>query len=305
MTVSHVGNDLLADFLEGLLPADDEARVATHLERCATCARARDVLVDVGVLLRQAGSEPVSMPPDVAERLDAALAAESRARSQETGVVSLHTRDARVARGQHRRPNDRGQHDLGRHDRSRNARGRKAGGWRARPARLLLTAAASVAVLAVGAIAARGILTPDTTNVAGGNHPTTAPTTTAPSTPASRTFTFKPTSTAPALSTDGFAAEVGQLIEARPAGSSPTSEGFGSSGHDPGVAPSADRCVERILERAGAGTPLDMTTGKLDGRPVQVAIVAERGTGGVRAYAIEGCPGSTARIAHEASVSLR
>lgn len=296
MTVSHVGNDLLADFLGGLLPADDEAWVAAHLRGCPTCARARDALLEVRALLRHAGAEPLPMPDEVAERLEAALAAESRARAERTGVVSLRTAETRRTPGQ-TEPAHRDRQD---------GRRRTSDRW-ARPARLVLAAAASVAVLAGGAVVARGLLTPDTTTVAGNpptsSTPTPSPTTTAPSTGAPRTFAFKTHSTVPALSTDGFADEVSRLVEARPPGSSPTREGFGLSGNEPGVAGSANRCVERVLDEAGAGSPLDVTAGQLDGRPVQVAIVVERDS--VRAYAIQGCPGANARIVHHASVTPR
>jgi anti-sigma factor RsiW len=290
VTVSHVGNDLLADFVEGLLPADDEARVAAHLTACPTCARARDALLDVSVLLRHAGAEPLPMPREVAERLEAALAAESRARSERTGVVSLRTAEPR--------------HTPGTREGDRRGRRRRATGWRARPPRVLL-AAASVAVLAVGAVAVRGILTSDTTTVAGNPPSTSTPssTTTTPPTQAPRTFAFKTGSEVPAVSTDRFAAEVGQLLEARPASSTPTQKDLGMSGREPGVAVNADRCVERVLDEAGAGSPLDVTAGQLDGRPVQLAIVGERDR--VRAYAIQGCPGANARIVHQASVTPR
>ncbi|MFE0354881.1 anti-sigma factor family protein [Streptomyces nigra] len=73
----------ISDLTEGLLSPSRAADIERHLEDCELCADVRESLEEIQGLL---GSVPVPsrMPDDVAERIDAALAAESLARSAAT-----------------------------------------------------------------------------------------------------------------------------------------------------------------------------------------------------------------------------
>ncbi|MGH3488635.1 MAG: anti-sigma factor family protein, partial [Actinopolymorphaceae bacterium] len=81
MTVDpHLGNDLLADFLEGLLADHEAAGVHAHLRACGSCHAVADSLSEVRLLLRDAGTRPAPMPVVVSDRLEAMIGAESAAR---------------------------------------------------------------------------------------------------------------------------------------------------------------------------------------------------------------------------------
>ncbi|WP_018654229.1 anti-sigma factor family protein [Actinomadura flavalba] len=87
---AHLDYDVLADLAEGLL---DEARAASvneHLDSCAPCRDLSADLADVSRLLAEAPAP--SLPPDLAARIDSALAAESRG---DAPVVSLAERRGR------------------------------------------------------------------------------------------------------------------------------------------------------------------------------------------------------------------
>ena len=68
----HLNPDTLADYAEGLLPEGLAADVAHHLAECTDCRTTQEALVEVSTLLT-AYADPGPMPPDVADRLDAAL----------------------------------------------------------------------------------------------------------------------------------------------------------------------------------------------------------------------------------------
>ena len=273
----HVGDDLLADYLEGLLSADDEARVDAHLAQCPACAAARSSFADLRLLLRDAGTRSVPMPPEVFSRLDAVLATEAQTRTHPRDVVPL--RDA----ARHRR---------------RAARG---GGSRRLPR--ILAAAASVAVLGAAGVVAVTVLD-------GGATPTAGPQSTPRPTPSPetgpRTYAFKSGVSAPDLSASDFASEVRALVESRPPGPSTDSgeKPFQAQG-DRGVAPPSTRCVERVLDAAGLAEPLDTRPARFDGQQVTVAIAPTSKANVVRATAIAGCPGQGARIVHAVTIPVR
>jgi len=83
----------ISDLTEGLLSPSRAADIGRHLEDCALCADVRDSLEEVRGLL---GSVPVPsrMPDDIAERIDATLAAESLARSSTAGDSSSTAGDS-------------------------------------------------------------------------------------------------------------------------------------------------------------------------------------------------------------------
>ncbi|WP_433475521.1 anti-sigma factor family protein [Spirillospora sp. CA-142024] len=75
MNPAHLDYDVLADLAEGLLEDDQAASVNAHLDTCAECRELSADLADVSRILAEA---PVpSMPAELAERIDTAIAAES------------------------------------------------------------------------------------------------------------------------------------------------------------------------------------------------------------------------------------
>ncbi|WP_125618939.1 MULTISPECIES: anti-sigma factor family protein [Actinomadura] len=90
MNPAHVDYEVLADLAEGLLEDDQAASVNAHLETCADCRDRSADLADVSRILAEA---PVpSMPAELAERIDTALAEESL---NNATVVSLEQRRGR------------------------------------------------------------------------------------------------------------------------------------------------------------------------------------------------------------------
>jgi hypothetical protein len=87
---AHLDYDVLADLAEGLLEDDEAASVNAHLDTCADCRELSADLADVSRILAEA---PVpSMPAELAERIDTAIAAESM---HTATVVSLEQRRGR------------------------------------------------------------------------------------------------------------------------------------------------------------------------------------------------------------------
>jgi len=152
----HADLELIAAFREGLLDQAAGEWVARHLSGCASCAHRRSALDEVTVRLAEAPALP--LPPVLARRLDAVLAAEvaaagaaateNTAEDAATGTAAAETsagsreRRARQARQVHRAPPERaGSRPAGR---ERAGRGVMAIGLRP------LAAAASICVLAGG-----------------------------------------------------------------------------------------------------------------------------------------------------------
>ena len=90
MNPAHLDYDVLADLAEGLLEDDEAASVNAHLDTCTECRERSADLADVSRILAQA---PVpSMPAELAERIDTAIAAESL---NSASVASLEQRRGR------------------------------------------------------------------------------------------------------------------------------------------------------------------------------------------------------------------
>ncbi|MCP2340550.1 anti-sigma factor family protein [Actinomadura rupiterrae] len=87
MISPHLDYDTLADLAEGLLEDDRAASAEAHLDTCAECRDRSADLADVPRLLAEAPLP--SMPAELAERIDSALAAESL---HTATVVSLEQR---------------------------------------------------------------------------------------------------------------------------------------------------------------------------------------------------------------------
>ncbi|MFJ8279626.1 anti-sigma factor family protein [Streptomyces griseoviridis] len=73
----HPDIDELSDLTEGLLTPSRTAEVRRHLDGCEPCADVRASLEEIRSLLGTVQEEPVAMPDDVADRIDAALATEA------------------------------------------------------------------------------------------------------------------------------------------------------------------------------------------------------------------------------------
>ena len=98
----HLDTDVLAEFRAGLITGRRRRAIAAHLTGCARCTDADAQLADLSALLA-AIPAPV-MPDSVAQRLDAALAAEIANQNQAERAVAHHSRHRRRARWPTRRP---------------------------------------------------------------------------------------------------------------------------------------------------------------------------------------------------------
>ncbi|MFJ8920899.1 anti-sigma factor family protein [Streptomyces sp. NPDC102415] len=76
-TAQHPDVPEISDFTEGLLPPSREAELRQHLDTCDECADIRSSLEEIRSLLGSTQIPGESMPADVADRIDAALAAEA------------------------------------------------------------------------------------------------------------------------------------------------------------------------------------------------------------------------------------
>ncbi|ORT57771.1 zf-HC2 domain-containing protein [Streptomyces sp. CB03238] len=75
-TTQHPDVSEISDLTEGLLPPSRTADVRAHLDSCELCADVRSSLEEIRGLLGTLPG-PARMPADIAERIDAALAAEA------------------------------------------------------------------------------------------------------------------------------------------------------------------------------------------------------------------------------------
>jgi hypothetical protein len=78
---SHPTVDELADLREGLLTDADEARVRAHVADCIECTAETVALDDVAAMLREVGSQPITMPASVARAIDDAISDASAVRA--------------------------------------------------------------------------------------------------------------------------------------------------------------------------------------------------------------------------------
>jgi hypothetical protein len=99
---SHLDPDVLAEFRAGLITGRRRRAIAAHLTDCARCTAADEQLAELSALLA-AVPAPV-MPESVAQRLDAALAAEVARRDETERAGARRSRDRRRAPRLARRP---------------------------------------------------------------------------------------------------------------------------------------------------------------------------------------------------------
>jgi len=90
--MSHLDTDVLAEFRAGLITGRRGAKIAEHLAGCDSCTAVDSQLAGVSVLLASVPA-PV-MPDSVAQRLDAALAAEVARKNDPERTGPEHAREA-------------------------------------------------------------------------------------------------------------------------------------------------------------------------------------------------------------------
>ncbi|MGV9562458.1 anti-sigma factor family protein [Streptomyces sp. NPDC003480] len=94
-TAGHPDVEELSDLSEGLLAVSRTADVRRHLEDCALCADVYDSLEEIRGLLGTLPG-PQRMPHDVAERIDAALAAEALLEATTPGTPQTSSAESAV-----------------------------------------------------------------------------------------------------------------------------------------------------------------------------------------------------------------
>lgn len=88
---AHPAPDRLAELDEGLLPAPDAAATRSHVATCEPCSQTLRRLAALRELLAEAGPpDPVPLPVDVAQRLDAALRAAAATPDSLAGRRAAH-----------------------------------------------------------------------------------------------------------------------------------------------------------------------------------------------------------------------
>ncbi|MFE4211804.1 anti-sigma factor family protein [Streptomyces sp. NPDC056844] len=92
-TAQHPDVPEISDFTEGLLPPSREAELRRHLDTCDECADIRSSLEEIRSLLGSAQTPGESMPADVIDRIDAALAAEAAAALTSTDAPAAVSRE--------------------------------------------------------------------------------------------------------------------------------------------------------------------------------------------------------------------
>jgi hypothetical protein len=125
----HPPPDLLSQHRDGLLAPDLAGRIDAHVADCGRCRTELAALDATSRRLRDLGRQRVPMPPDVAARVEAAIAAEARQRPAAVG----------------RRPAD---------DAAGGPIGADRGSIRHRRRARVMVAAATIGVLGIGALAA-------------------------------------------------------------------------------------------------------------------------------------------------------
>ncbi|AXI78614.1 anti-sigma factor family protein [Peterkaempfera bronchialis] len=183
----HPAVEEISDFTEDLLAPEAAAAVRTHLADCPECADTRDALLEIRSLLGR--PESLRMPADIAERIDAALAAEALLSSatpqgepRPAAPPTAADRASDAADPARPAPSTSAEHtgdSAPPHPAKDRARpggspgpaggpGRRRGPRRRRTARALLTAAALVAAVGLGSVLLQQL--PVGTTEAGSSH---------------------------------------------------------------------------------------------------------------------------------------
>jgi len=89
VTDDHISLDELAELDEGILPPERTSAIRAHLHGCAECQARAAAISDTRDKL--ANLPPLTMPADIASRLDAAIAAERGASAPSVGAGEVDT----------------------------------------------------------------------------------------------------------------------------------------------------------------------------------------------------------------------
>ncbi|WP_354641566.1 zf-HC2 domain-containing protein [Kitasatospora camelliae] len=287
----HPEPDVLADLAEDLVDPAEAAELRRHLDGCPSCAEDYAALTDIGLLFD--AIDPGPMPADLADRIDAALAA--AAAGPEPDEAALGSDGPRRPHTPAPRPTaDRP--GTSSRPAGRNAPASPGGpggpgraGRRRRASFLLLGAAALTGLLTVGGLALRGSSSTagDSTAAAGGSPNLTSASSAQPR---------------PEYREDTLAAQVRQLL-AGAASAPTTATGKGSQPalqpeRDPGstlpAVPAPQACVTEAVGRPGQ-TPVAGGPGRYGATDVTVLVYPASGTDGeaVEVYLVTPqCPGA-------------
>lgn len=235
----HIDIEVLADYAEALLDRAASARVSRHLDECASCTERLTELGDVSAYL--SALPPPPMPPDVASRIETAIAEEARARSSQSAATGAPAGAGVIP------------------FRSRSRR------WIAP----LTVAAAAVVVVGGGYGVVRQLS-------GGPAHDTAAPART--STASTQAL---PEAAAPSMMNSGtrytagaLGAQVNSVMEKSKSGTSAARPKAGRETPPPSMPSMPSRlagCVDRITEKVGTG-PLLVDSGTYEGHSVKVLV---------------------------------
>lgn len=140
----------ISDLTEGLLTPSRTGDVRRHLNECVLCADVYASLEEIRGLLGSTPS-PVRMPDDIADRIDAALAAEAPVSVGTTGGVSGEIEGAHVSR-ETSTPADRSTDRPTGHAHAATGPGRKDRARRGRRRTIVLSTVFTAAALGVGSL---------------------------------------------------------------------------------------------------------------------------------------------------------
>ncbi|WP_329582105.1 hypothetical protein OG500_19875 [Kitasatospora sp. NBC_01250] len=278
-SASHPGVDQLADLHEDLLGAEEAAALRSHLADCEECSETLAALAELTGLL--AADPPPAMPADVAQRLDAAIAAaiaepapadnhavpstpkSSTAPAKATSTPKSSTAPGRVAGTAP--PGTARQHTGPGRPRPRRSR-----------VRLLAAAVACLAVLGGGTAAVLAGLasTADRSanDASAAGHPAASYAVPSTSAPQGGTSASPFTPAGPAFTASGLPDQLRTLLPAA-SGNLPhaSSEQAAPDHASPATAP-LPVCVESAVAGHQGEQPLLVTHGSFQGAPVDVYV---------------------------------
>lgn len=286
----HLDAETVADFREDLLSGRKAARVAAHLSACPQCAEVDAQLAAVTTALAAAPTPPV--PPSLAARLNAALAAEIAARAGEAaagatstaartaGTAALTTARAAEAAGSAAAP----RHTAGRR--------RGAGRWFSPLSLRLVAATAAVVLLAGGGYVVSRLVAGGTSGVTASSAGAAKPSSGAARRPA---MSLAPESASPALGAAALPviasgtdyrprqerAQVARVLQR-----SPGPAGVPGTKHVPPAAVAFPHLAACVAAVTGGGRPRLVDVAHYGARPAAVIVLPVAGSQMVRVWIV-------------------
>lgn len=239
----HIDIEVLADYAEGLLDSAESARVSRHLAECAACTEQYAALGDVSAYL--SALPPPAMPADVATRIEAAIAEESRARSAQSAPAGAGPDDVATVVPL----------------RSRSRR------WIAP-----LTAAAAAVVVVGGGFA---IVKQTTSSDSGA--PTDTNAQSAPSQELRKPAVPDMVDSGTHYTDAALGSQVNSVVKDSQSGTGAMRPKSGRETPPPSLPASISGCVERISGKVGS-SPMLVDHGTYDGREVKVLVFKKSGS---------------------------